>query len=118
MPASQISRWLTPKSEIHTPFSSLAGEPCRGVAGYRQWRTDITDQFETWQLNIDEARTLEDDQLLAVGTAHVRGRGSGSAIEFDQPAAGLVDTRDGRLLRVRIYLSHEAAFEAAGLADG
>jgi ketosteroid isomerase-like protein len=101
---------LDPEFELHSPFSSLAGEPYRGARGYREWRADITDQFEKWEVNIDEIRTLSNDRLLAVGSAHVQGRGSG--LEFDQPAAALVDFRDGRALRVRIYLSETDALQA------
>jgi ketosteroid isomerase-like protein len=99
--------------EIHTPFSALAGEPYRGVAGYLRWRADITDQFDRWELRLDEIRALSEEQLLATGSARVRGRGSG--IEFEQPAAGVVEVRDGRLLRVGIYLSHQEASRAAGV---
>jgi ketosteroid isomerase-like protein len=106
---------LDPEIEVHTPFSSVAGEPYRGISGYRQWRADIADQFETWETSINEIHTLSDDLLLGVGSVHVRGRGSG--IEFDQPAAGLVDFREGRVLRVRIYLSQAEALKAVGLSE-
>jgi ketosteroid isomerase-like protein len=106
---------LDPELELHTPFSSVTGEPYRGIPGYRKWRAEITDQFEKWETNIDEIRALSDDRLIGVGSVHARGRGSG--IEFDQPAAGLVDFREGRVLRVRIYLSEEQALQAAALPE-
>ena len=104
---------LDPEIELHTPFSLLAGEPYRGIAGYRQWRADVREQFEQWRMNINEFTALGENRVLAIGFAHVRGHGSG--IEFDQPAAGLVDFRAGRLLRVRIFLSEAEARTVAGL---
>src|SRR2546422_79861 len=44
---------LDPEFELHSPFSSVAGEPYRGARGYREWIADITDQFEEWKMNID-----------------------------------------------------------------
>jgi ketosteroid isomerase-like protein len=104
---------IDPEIEVLTPFSTLTGEPYRGLSGYRQWRADITEQFERWEMNLSEIRDLGDQRLLAVGVARIRGRGSG--MELDQPAAGVLDFRAGRLLRVRIYLSETEALQAAGL---
>jgi ketosteroid isomerase-like protein len=105
---------LDPEIELHTPFSSLTGEPYLGIAGYRQWRADVTEQFEEWHMNINEITAVGEDRVLAVGFAHVRGHESG--IELDQPAAGLIDFRAGRLLRVQIFLTEAEARTAAGLA--
>jgi ketosteroid isomerase-like protein len=103
---------LDPEIEVHTPFSSLTGKPYRGIAGYREWRADIADQFERWEMHIEEIRALSDARLLASGFGRVRGRGSG--IELDQRAAGIVDFKDGRVARIGIYLSDDDALAAAG----
>ncbi len=50
---------LDPEIEVHSPFSSLAGAPYRGIAGQGQWLADIWDQFEKWTLDIEEIRPLE-----------------------------------------------------------
>jgi ketosteroid isomerase-like protein len=102
---------LDPEIEVLTPFSSVTGEPYRGIEGYHEWRADIADQFERWEMHIEEIRALSDARLLASGFARVRGRGSG--IEFDQPAAGFVDFKDGRVARIGIYPSEADALEAA-----
>jgi ketosteroid isomerase-like protein len=102
---------LDPEIEIRTPFSSVTGEPYRGIAGYRQWRADIADQFERWEMHFEEIRALSDARVLAVGFGRVRGRGSG--IEFDQPAAGFVEFKGGRMVRVSIHLSEADAIAAA-----
>jgi len=89
----------------------LTGEAYRGIAGYLQWRADVTEQFEKWHMKIDEVIPVGESRVLAVGFAQVRGHGSG--IEFDQPAAGLIDFRAGRVLRVRIFHDEAEARAAA-----
>jgi hypothetical protein len=49
---------------------------------------EIDDQFEDWHASIDEFRDAAADQLLGLGTIHLRGRASG--VEFDQPMAWLL----------------------------
>jgi ketosteroid isomerase-like protein len=102
---------LDPEIEVRTPFSSVTGAPYRGIAGYREWRADIAEQFEHWEMHVEEIRELGEARVLAVGFGRVRGRGSG--IEFDQPAAGVVEFRDGRVTRLGIYLTEAEALEAA-----
>jgi ketosteroid isomerase-like protein len=102
---------LDPQIEVRTPFSSVTGKPYRGLAGYREWRADIAEQFESWEMHLEEVRALSETCLLTRGFARVRGRGSG--IEFDQPAVGVVDFSDGRVARIGIYLSEADALAAA-----
>jgi ketosteroid isomerase-like protein len=61
--------------------------PYRGHAGFRQWLTDIDDQFERWEIWVDEIRELDGDRVLGFGGVRMSGRGSG--IELDQPFAWL-----------------------------
>jgi hypothetical protein len=102
---------LAPGFELHSPFSSVAGEPYRGADGYRRWQGEIVDQFEVWRIDPIEIRVLGEDRLVAIGSVHVRGRGSG--IELDQPAAAVVDFRDGLVSRVSIHLDEAEALAAA-----
>ena len=68
--------------ELYTPLGSTGGGPYRGHDGFRQWLRDIDEQFEEWELTVDEWRPLEDGRLLGLGSIHARGRGSG--VELDQ----------------------------------
>ena len=62
-----------------------------------------------------ELRDLGNDRVLAIGTLHVRGGGSG--IETDVATAGVVTFREGRMLSFKDYGDREAALAAAGLSD-
>jgi ketosteroid isomerase-like protein len=85
----------------------------RGVDGLRTWFTEIDEQFGRWQLDVDEIREANPDRLLVLGSIHLRGRESG--VEFEQPMAWLIDFREGRLLRIQMYVDRSEALAAAGL---
>lgn len=69
--------------------------PYRGHEGFRQWVQDIDDQFEVWELHVDEWKAVGGERVFATGQIHARGRGSG--VELDQDLTWLFDIRDGRL---------------------
>jgi ketosteroid isomerase-like protein len=79
------------------------------------WFAEIDQQFEEWRLEIAEVREADRDRLLVLGEIHLRGRES--RIEFDQPMAWLMDFRDGRLLRMQMFVHRSEALEAAGLGE-
>jgi hypothetical protein len=45
---------IDPEVTLHTPLASTRGVPYPGHDGFRQWLTDIDDQFETWELRVEE----------------------------------------------------------------
>ena len=106
---------LAPGFELETPLSSVSGTPYRGYAGILEWLRDLDEQFSDWHNRIDDVREIGDN-VIAVGSVHVRGRVSG--FEIDQPAAwvGHFGT-DHRLMRARIYLDPAEALKAVGLAE-
>ena len=71
---------------------------------------DTLENFETFELHI-ELRDLG-AQVLAWGTIHLRGRGSG--VEMDVPTGGIFEIRQGKIVRWRDFGSKEKATEAAG----
>jgi len=112
--AEEVVTLLHPAVEIETPFSSLAGPPYVGIDGYRRWLADIRQQFESFELRVEELRAVGDARVVAIGAVHVRGRGSG--VELVQQAVGIVDFDDGQMRRLQIQLDPAAGSSAAGLA--
>jgi ketosteroid isomerase-like protein len=109
---------VDPEVELRSPLSSVAGEPYRGHEGFRRWIADIDDQFETWQVELAEVREVGPARMLALGTVHARGRGSG--LELDWPAALLAEVRAGLLVRLHIFASQDEALAhlgSSGAAD-
>jgi hypothetical protein len=55
------------------------------------------------------------DRVLALGTFHVRGRGSGAEEATAFALLGMI--RDGRFVKLKDYGGSAEAFEAAGLSE-
>jgi ketosteroid isomerase-like protein len=87
----------------------------RGHAGVRRFFVENRETFESFHLDYTDIRDLGEDRLLAIGTLHLRARGSG--IETDVPTAALATGRDGLLIDWRDYGDSEQALEAAGLEE-
>jgi ketosteroid isomerase-like protein len=116
-----FERWnngerVLPPEEIHPEavvYSAMTGDTFRGTEGVRRWMAEIDEQFEDWDLSIEEIRRVAEDRLLVLGGVHFRGRASG--VEFDQPMGWLWDFKDGRVCALHNFAGHDAAVEAAGL---
>jgi hypothetical protein len=100
-----------PEMEVR---SALTGNVYTGLEGIRQWVSEIGDQFDSWQLEVDEVRTLEPGLYAVRGAILARGRNSG--VDLNQPASWRVETRDGRILRIENFIGSDAWAEAGGEA--
>lgn len=105
--------YCDPECELESPFSALAGEPYRGVAGLSTWLRDLDEQFSEWHIAIEEVREVG-DAVLTLSTVRARGRSSGAALEFDA-AAIMRFSDEGLLTRLRIYAQVDEALAALGL---
>jgi ketosteroid isomerase-like protein len=86
---------IDPEIEIH---SALTGQVFSGEDGVRRWVAEIDDQFEAWELSVDEIHQSSPEQFVARGSVRARGRQSG--LDLDQRITWRVALRDGRLLRL------------------
>ena len=102
---------VDPGIEIH---SALAKNVYAGRDGLLSWIGEIDEQFESWELGIDEARALGPEAYILHGSIRARGRTSG--VDLDQAASWLVDLRDGRLLRIRNFIGQAARDAAESVA--
>ena len=91
----------------------FGGAPYRGHEGYRQWVAAMEESFEVWQI---QPETFEErgESVVVLGRMHLRGRGSGVAL--DQETGWIVDFRDGKMCRFRSFLSHSEALRASGIS--
>jgi hypothetical protein len=83
----------------------------RGHEGVERFWADNRESFETFEPNYQ----LHDvgGRVLAWGTIHVRGRGSG--VVMDIPTGGILDPREGKIVHWDDFGSREKAIEAVGL---
>jgi ketosteroid isomerase-like protein len=100
-----------PECEIR---SALTGSVHHGYDGVRSWMREIDEQFDTWRTQLDEFADATEDRLLVLGSIHFRGRGSG--IELEVPISWLFEFRNGRILRMTTFATHDEGRRAAGVS--
>ena len=122
MAKSWLDRWnrgqrTLPDDEIHADVevvSRFRAEPYRGSEGIRLWTAEIDEHFEEWHIVVEDWRDAGED---VVGLGRIQLRGRSSSVQFDQPAGVIVEIRDGKLSRLRLFNSHKETLEAAGLSE-
>lgn len=95
--------WTDPNVEIHTAVGEFGGTVYSGFEGLRQWVDDMHEVFDEWRLDLQELEEVDPGRVLAVGSVHLRGRGSGATV--DQPCAWLFDHTDGVMTRFEPFLN-------------
>jgi ketosteroid isomerase-like protein len=73
----------------------------------------LSESWEDFQTVPQEYRDLG-DRVLVLGRN--RGRGKASGVAIDGPSGALFEFRDGKISRIRLFLDHNDAQRAAGLA--
>jgi ketosteroid isomerase-like protein len=105
---------IDPDVEIRTGIGdAFQGEPFRGHEGARQWLAGLDENFETWEILIDECRE-QGDVVLVLGGVRAKGRGSG--IELEQEIGWVYEFRDDKMIRLHTYYDREQAIAASGLS--
>lgn len=97
------------------PLRAQIQGPYIGHSGMREFWEDTTENFESFHLDYTDIRDLGDDRVLAIGTIHARGKGSG--VETDIPTAGIASYRQGMLIHWKDFGERQTALEAAGLRE-
>ncbi len=97
--------WIAARSAVEGTY--------RGHDGLRRFFADNDENFELFEPDFREVRDLG-DRILAVGTIHIRGRGS--TLETDIPVAGIFTFSRGKLVRWDYFRDRRSALAAAGLA--
>jgi len=107
-------RWTDPDVEILSAAADFAGTTYRGQEGIERWVADMSESFDEWHLELHELDEVTPGRVLGVGAVHLRGRGSGVAV--DLPCAWLLDHVDGVLTRFEPFPNRvdEAREIAAG----
>ena len=99
---------------VFLPLRSSLQGGYSGHDGVRKYLADTAEMFEAFFLEYGEVRDLG-DEVLAIGTQHMRGHGSGQ--EIDLPQAVVASFRDGKITRVEAFANGREALNAVGLED-
>jgi ketosteroid isomerase-like protein len=100
---------IAPDAEIH---SALTGFTYRGYGGIQDWQAEIDEQFDSWQLSIEQIDDLPGDRVLVIGDVQFRGRSSG--VEFDQKIGWIFRFAGERMVEMRNFPDRASARSAAG----
>ena len=109
---------LAPDIEWTTAPSSLsAGKTIHGSDALRRhWRELLSTESDTEKGSVTVERISDlGDEILVLEREVIIGRSSGARTEAR--TGGIYSVADGRIIRVRGFMSHEEALEAAGLAE-
>jgi ketosteroid isomerase-like protein len=106
-----MSRLAVPDFEMDMTTRVLNPATYRGEEGLRQFLTEIDELWESMDMKIE--RLLErDDEVLALLSVDIKGRGSGLTLQ-DRIAQHWI-VRDGQLVRMRVIADQEQALAEFG----
>jgi ketosteroid isomerase-like protein len=85
----------------------------RGHTGVRAAFEDWPKQWESFRVKLVRVIDIDEERLISVNRQMLSARG----IDFDQEVAFLHTQRDGKAIRVDMFLTAEQALKAAGLSE-
>jgi ketosteroid isomerase-like protein len=87
-----------------------------GHAGVRHVFDAILEGFEDFHIEVEQLFGLDDDRVLAI--VRITATGNLSGVKLDNPGGHLFWLRDGKVIKLRLFLDPAEAREAAGLSAG
>jgi ketosteroid isomerase-like protein len=85
-----------------------------GVAGMAETNRDFLSAWTEWRIEAEDYRELDDQRVLVL--TRRGGRGKRSGVQVSEPAANLMQLRDGKVARLVFYWHRERALADLGLA--
>jgi hypothetical protein len=85
----------------------------RGVDGFVQGWREFLAAWETWVVTPTEFIDVDDERVIVL--LDIRARSATHQVEIPIDAANLMSFQDGKLLRLELFSTRAAAFDAAGL---
>jgi ketosteroid isomerase-like protein len=89
--------------------------PIHSKDALRAYAQDWIDTFDDYAAEVVELIEAGEDRVIAV--IRITGRGKLSGIETELTYAAIYTFREGKVTRVREYLTKDEALEAAGLSE-
>jgi ketosteroid isomerase-like protein len=113
--AEAFAELTTEDLEWKTGLGAVEGEVFRGREGVETYFARLAGAWDSFLFLADEYRDLG-DVVIALG--RLRGQGRGGGVPVESPVGAVWDLREGRIFRLRAYLDHAQALEAAGAGAG
>ena len=87
----------------------------RGREGFLEFMRAWTEDFENWSIELE--RLIDAGENRVVGVLHQRAIGKASGVPIELVQGFVWELEDGRVIRMRNYLTPEDALKAAGLQE-
>ena len=105
-----FARFWHPDAVIEAVDGFPVSGTYRGLEGSRQWFADAYGPYVDVRRRIDSV-TAEGDLVVALLT--ITGRSKDDHVELEVHTGSTYEIEDGRIKRLRVYVTHERALEAA-----
>jgi uncharacterized protein len=109
-----FSGLTSPDIEWKVGLAAVEGEVFRGHEGVRTYFERLGGAWSEFHFLADEYRDLG-DTVVVLG--RLRGFGRGGGVPVESPVGAVWELRDGKIWRLRAYLTHAEALRAAGLEE-
>jgi ketosteroid isomerase-like protein len=106
------------RSDVHPDVELHEWPQARGARTYHGWdavREGIDGWFEAWEWITVELIDMVEAGERILFSLHQRAKGKGSEIELEITSFNVYTFRDGKLIRMELFIEREPAVEAAGL---
>ena len=87
-----------------------------GPDGVRRYLRAVYEAFEDYRPEVEQIIDAGEGRVLTLAVEHGRGRGSGAEVQAAK-TAHLWTLRDGKAVRLDLFLDRERALEAVGLSE-
>jgi ketosteroid isomerase-like protein len=106
---------VAPDFEWVPPRGFPGASVYRGREGFAEFMAAWTEDFDNLTFRLERLIDAGDNRVVGLFHQTATGKGSGVPVELDQ---GVVyELEGGQIIRIRNYLDHGEALEAAGLSD-
>jgi ketosteroid isomerase-like protein len=104
---------LHPDFQLQMETVFLDGKTYKGMKGFRRWRREMEELFESDSFRPEGLRSVADGRWVVLGRLQITKKESGD--ELDVPLAHVLEQRDRKVASVTVYSEVSAALEAVGL---
>jgi ketosteroid isomerase-like protein len=100
---------------VFVPLRAAVEGASPGHEAIRRFFADNEESFDVFHADYDDVRVVG-GRALALGTLHVRGKGSGA--EATRESAVVIEAREGKITRFEDFGDRTRALAAVGLSEG
>jgi uncharacterized protein len=111
--AEKFAELTTEDLEWKTGLGAVEGEVFHGREGIATYFARLGSAWDSFLFLADEYRDLG-EVVIALG--RLRGQGRGGGVPVESPVGAVWNLRHGRICRLRAYLDHAQALDAAGVS--